>query len=621
MEQLMKRRSFLRGLSSGAAFFSGISVGPVLNAQTDAVVPRQAQCNLLDLVPTGEHAAIAAGSSTYDVTGDFQRAIDSYTHVVLPAGHLNVNTASITLRSGTRLTGQGIGKTTLYGGFKFGAYGMLYANSMSPDISRNLTNIEISDLTIDGKVVDLGYQPFTHLISLHGVTGVTIQRVEVKGFRGDGIYLGSGPHAKEERHNADIKISDCRFDGLIKSNRNGLTCIDCDNLSVENCQFENIGNSSLSASVGAIDFEPDQSISRYRNVVIKNCHFKNIDSTNTAAITFFNGRQKDGNIHDWAISDCVFESCFWGVVASAIAKVPSDVSDNLSIKNCKFINSKSSDLALRALSGVIIDSCSFEVSHGSTLYRGGVVAGFASSTCRNAINWKVTNCTFAGLRPQVGVFAINGARGLVVEGNTFTDISGAIFGFPSDKASGLDRYLAGIRISNNKVANPSARTGSGPKTSFFVQAAAGINVDGSNSFINSSCIEENNTLNDGIIHSPSGTLTIFNGQVTAAAPNSGTWDVGTGTKSAKGNRFECRTAGTFGSLEGVSADVENDSELLRNVVDSNKCLREGHVINVAGSSGAYKVLSISADTIRLSSKFKGNSAKAMAIAWVPPQFS
>ncbi|RZA10755.1 MAG: hypothetical protein EOP02_33740, partial [Proteobacteria bacterium] len=52
-----------------------------------------------------------------------------------------------------------------------------------------------------------------HLIELSGVRNAFFDGIKFYGFRGDGIYIGSGS-GNEERHNENVQVRRCVFDGI-----------------------------------------------------------------------------------------------------------------------------------------------------------------------------------------------------------------------------------------------------------------------------------------------------------------------------------------------------------------------------------------------------------------------
>jgi hypothetical protein len=191
--------------------------------------------------------------------------------VIIPPGGFRLDT--IWLRSGVHLQGCGRGVTVLRQNRTAGpTFGMLHAES--PNAEGRISGLRLSDLTLRGMVETKGFSEFEHLVSLNGVHGVLVERVDFVGFRGDGLYIGSGASAGHERHNRHVVIRNCTFDGVNKNNRNGISIIDGDGVLIERCAFKNCTRADMP---GAIDVEPDANVYHVvRNITVQNCSFRNI---------------------------------------------------------------------------------------------------------------------------------------------------------------------------------------------------------------------------------------------------------------------------------------------------------------------------------------------------------
>lgn len=421
--------------------------------------------NVLSFLPASEHAGIRAGTSAYDCTGGIQAAIDSGDKVLVPAGVYYVK--QLNLKSDLEFYGEGAASelraydNSLACEFMLATY---VRDGGTPNVADNMRNIHVHDLKLNGRVNEFGYMQYFYLFAVNATSDLTVERVTFYGFRGDGLYVGSGTLKTTERHNQRVVVRDCLFDGAVKDNRNGLSIIDCDTLLVYGCTFTNIGNSKLSHSVGAIDFEPDHDWSIYRNVTVSHCKFIDIDTVNTAGITFFNGHQNGENIHNWVISDCQFTNCYWGVYAATKPKRVDDVQDNLSILRCQFLNSIRFDINLGGLSNTQISGCSFErLPPGSGPGGDSIRLGaYTWKTSKNAIKTVITGNTFSGIRPQMGAIGVFGAINLVCAGNTFIDIFGPCISFAEDEMPDHARVIDSVIISGNKIRRtPTPRTAFG----------------------------------------------------------------------------------------------------------------------------------------------------------------
>lgn len=98
-----------------------------------------------------------------------------------------------------------------------------------------------------------------------------------------------------------------------------------------------------------------------------------------------------------------------------------------------------------------------------------------------------------------------------------------------------------------------------------------------------------------------------------ATPSTKTWAVGDTVllynQAAAGNYgYYCVTAGTMGTLTGVTADTTNGSPVI--TVNSATNLREGHWITVAGTIAKAQILSISGTSVTVSSNATGDTTGA-----------
>lgn len=204
-----------------------------------------------------------------------------------PGGrYLVSNDATGKIPHGAILSGAGRGKTVFKrnGTKPF----ILHCDSKSPNSADNIRGLRISDLTFEDDVARLGFAEFSYLVMLNGVTDARLDRVEFKGFRGDGLHLGSSVTARVERHNEAVTVSDCTFDGINSNNRNAISVIDCQGLLIEKSRFLNCtraGDGSFGAidpmnpatglgAPGPIDFEPNaDAFAVIRDAVVRGNYF------------------------------------------------------------------------------------------------------------------------------------------------------------------------------------------------------------------------------------------------------------------------------------------------------------------------------------------------------------
>lgn len=298
---------------------NGVTVNSTLNTISSAVIANDAnfiangtgavyrtvQSKLRDFVSVMDFGA--TGNGVTDDSPAIQAAINAANNVFFPPGTYVCN-SQIVLRANLTIVGSGMGisrvkkVTTTYGG-------VFCANSGST--TEQLSNINISDITLFDDVVTLGFAEQQHLLTFHGVNNVNVTRVELYGFRGDGIYIGQWNEAIRIRLNTNITISGCIFDGVNKDNRNGLSVITGSYIKIIGNSFK---NTTRSNQPGAIDLEPDtfSSTSLITNVVISNNTFYDIGG-NVGAISIyipstvaaFNTISITGNVYDTCVTDMV----------------------------------------------------------------------------------------------------------------------------------------------------------------------------------------------------------------------------------------------------------------------------------------------------------------------------
>lgn len=231
-----------------------------------------------------------------DDTAALARAFASGKPVHAPAGrgsgsdgrYLVGNDASALLPSGAKLFGDGLDKTIFARSDVSKSPFIMHCDSGSPDPTRNITGLRFHDLSFVDDVAHLGFSEFSYLVMLNGVSDVHFDRVGFRGFRGDGLHLGSSVTAGVERHNQGITVRDCIFDGVNANNRNAISVIDVDGLIVEKSRFVNVtrrGDGSPGpgdpmnpatglGQPGAIDLEPNGDVfAIVRNVIIRDNRF------------------------------------------------------------------------------------------------------------------------------------------------------------------------------------------------------------------------------------------------------------------------------------------------------------------------------------------------------------
>lgn len=225
----------------------------------------------------------------------------------------------------------------------------------SPDINDNAKNIVIRNVQLRGTVEKDGFFEHKHLLNLNAVTNVIVENVSFVGFRGDGIYLGSGNKANIERHNKNVTIRGCLFDGVNNDNRNGVSIIDGEQITIEESRFIRVSKKGMP---GAIDVEPNNDFSFAENLKILNNIFESCDGGFT--IVYYTRalslKHKPSQIH--IVNNLIAENCSPRAAAIAIVtgQKPEDLSpmDIIIEKNTILSKAPTVPILLSNVQGVLI---------------------------------------------------------------------------------------------------------------------------------------------------------------------------------------------------------------------------------------------------------------------------
>jgi pectate lyase-like protein len=229
----------------------------------------------------------ALGDGVADDSAAFQAAFDA-AHaqgggvVFVPAGTYLV--ANLRLYGRTQIVGEGVASLLRAKPSTGNLLSVNPGDAGSADPANNERAIVIRDLALRGTADTEGFAEHVHLLNLNGVSDVSIERVHVSAFRGDGLFLGSSNVAGVERHNERVTVRDCVFDGVNRQNRNGISVIDGTAISIVGNDFRNVTKPDMP---GAIDIEPDnQPFHVVRDVQIENNRFRNVGG-NLGVISLF----------------------------------------------------------------------------------------------------------------------------------------------------------------------------------------------------------------------------------------------------------------------------------------------------------------------------------------------
>lgn len=395
----------------------------------------------------------ALGNGTTDDSIAIQSALD----------FLNTNGGTLFFSSKTYLCGnlKLYSNTTMLGSnatlkFKSGAQYLVSVNEGSggtTSIADNQKNINIKGISFVGRVVEDAFFQFKHLLNINAATNVKVENCSFIGFQGDGIYLGSS-NTGVERHNTNIIIDKCFFDGVNKDNRNAISVIDCDGLIISNSTFVNTTRSNMP---GAIDVEPNpNNYAIARNITISNNKLSNIGGNVAAISCYFPVKQETllNPIYNIKITNNSIVNCAYGITVKQITDglLLTTPSMDAIVYGNHVRNVTNYGMLIENIKDIVIDSNAFiDIAIRSHL-------GF------NPNNSKIINSSFsnnyfvrAGTSDGIGL-SIASANRLNVLNNYFEDCgkSDGTFGYAIDFASNSTSDY--ITLSGNKISSPNSKT-------------------------------------------------------------------------------------------------------------------------------------------------------------------
>lgn len=398
----------------------------------------------------------AVGDGTADDTTAMQNAVDaavtSSGKVVVPAGTYLVSGETVDgvrIDSNVTIEGEGYGSKFL---FKSGAKSPARMFSINGLTGVQKENITIRNIHFAGTVATDGFDEFRHLLYMYGVKNVTVENCWFIGFEGDGIGLAWTPLTEG---NENVTIRRNVFDGVNKDNRNAISIIGCDKLTIEDNLFKNITRANMP---GAIDIEPnpDYGFIAINAVTIKNNRFDNIGGNVGAMAMFLPLASKDFTRHpaNITIENNVFTDVFRGVHCTQLQSTNVDDTDpfiNLRVENNKVTNATDRAIWVYGLNGVVIENNKF-------------------TSCANSsrIGWSTNHRGCNNIILKNNVFEENGTiDGYAIQsyqsnrvsftGNTFIDCgqTAGTFGVCVNFATAS---ADNVIFSDNRIINPSGRT-------------------------------------------------------------------------------------------------------------------------------------------------------------------
>lgn len=382
-------------------------------------------------------------------------------NVVFVKGTYLVDT--IVLNSNVTITGQGWNSI-----IKHNKYGYRFCFSINPNSEGtpnpkdNKHDITITNIQFRGSVDEDGFAEGIHLLNINAATNVVISKCSFVGWRGDAIYLGSSNVAKTERHNRNITISECSFDGLNNDNRNAISIIDGNEVVITKSSFTNCTRGNMP---GAIDLEPDieNSFGIIRNIYITDNDFKNIGGFGGVVSVVLLLGQTDlttpsenivisNNTIDLTGRRAETDGIFLYQIQEVRDATPANritVSGN-SVRNTR------RPFKISGMKGVVFNNNTFQLSSHAGLVASTMPISSKDKEKCQYIEFRDNTFSDLGSADGVGIAVLNDVYHLTFIGNTFDNI-----GFPhgtSGKAISFQNgATAWVRIENNHFSGSRTR--------------------------------------------------------------------------------------------------------------------------------------------------------------------
>ncbi len=410
------------------------------------------RASILDFIPVAEHAAIAAGTTTYDCTQAVKAALLAARTIYLPAGTYRSDFGSVTdtpsailtIPDGTHF--EGAGEATVWKPYTITARGCIGTESGAAGAWSE--GIRFSNIKFLGSIAANGHYEQAHLLFLSGVKRVLIEKCFFEGPRGDGIYIGSG-FGGVERHNYDVTIRDCVFDGILygaTGGRNGVSVIDVDGMVIEGCTFRNWSRDDMP---GSIDFEPNDTYHLTKNIRISANTFSACGG-NRGHITFAVDNAPSANFCNIAVIGNTFDGstvvCIYtdATVPSVFPTAHQNIviSNNVATNVAYLLEKVTGPIYGLTLANNIVDA-------GTLLGRIGFGNGTHNYTSKDVL---ITGNQITGnsgaLASAISLFFTDNLDNLVIKGNIFrgatqAHISIGISGSTSDRVSITENIFIG----------------------------------------------------------------------------------------------------------------------------------------------------------------------------------
>jgi hypothetical protein len=409
---------------------------------------RTVDAKLKDTVSVKDFGAV--GDGVADDTTAFVNAFATGKATYAPAGTYLVSI--LDMPSNTFLFGDG--STTIIKPLTPTVRCALGADSGSS--STYIENITIRDVQFLGTVAVDAFSEQKHLTSFNGVKNMLIENCDFVGFRGDGLYLGSGNTGGQERHNINVTIRSCFFDGVNNDNRNGISIIDGNGILVEGNYFTRTTRSNMP---GAICVEPDNyTFPIVKDIKIVNNKFYNIGGAGAIFIYLVNANLYTEPFRGFLIDKNFIENCVGtGYCISYRPTMIGGVTEAMHNQCVKITN----NVCINNASGYSfgIDNCKGGIISNNSFINGGTASliGFTGADINNIdISLNGNEFINSGYVGGDGLYLFKCTR-VSINNNLFQDCGTGAVGF-SDAISFQTNTSSYVSITNNLFTSPTSKT-------------------------------------------------------------------------------------------------------------------------------------------------------------------